>query len=61
VAERRCPVSEQMKAYIDARSEGIDGRAFARYTFDVHHGQLRRVRIEHTDEMASADDERLTA
>jgi hypothetical protein len=49
-----------MKAYIDARSEGIDGRAFARYTFDVHHGQLRRVKIEHTDEFGDASD-RLTA
>lgn len=61
MTERRCSVSEQIRRYVEARAEEIDGQEFVILTFHVHHGQLRRVRVERTDEMSSADDERLTA
>lgn len=50
-----------MIAYLEAKRAEIDAQAFLCVRFDVHHGALRRAKVERTDEFGDAANERLSA
>lgn len=60
-ARTRTP-SEAMIRYLEERGPAeIDAHPFVRVVFDVHHGVLRRARVEKTDELGGAGDGRVSA